>query len=63
LIIQRASQQVFRSAPVRVIHAYIKKENEASGRAFAKAGYEEEPLTKVCEQEARHLTLAREELH
>jgi RimJ/RimL family protein N-acetyltransferase len=62
LIIQRASQKVFRAAPVSVIHAYIKKENEASVRAFVKAGYKEEPQTKVCGQEARHLTLAKEHL-
>lgn len=61
LIIQRASQKVFSLVPVSVIHAYIKKENEASAGAFAKAGYKEEHMTKVCEQEARHLTLAKEE--
>jgi UDP-2,4-diacetamido-2,4,6-trideoxy-beta-L-altropyranose hydrolase len=38
-IIQSASQQVFESTAVRLIHAYIKPDNLSSIRAFTRAGF------------------------
>jgi RimJ/RimL family protein N-acetyltransferase len=38
-IIQSASQQVFESTSVRLIHAYIKPDNLSSIRAFTRAGF------------------------
>src|SRR6266849_8648348 len=38
-LLQKAAQQLFTSAPVQTLHAYVKQDNVASARAFAKAGF------------------------
>ena len=62
LIIKQASDQVFDVALVKTIHAYVKKGNEASVHAFAKAGYKEKSMTAVRGQEAHHFILTTDRL-
>src|SRR5262249_54754051 len=60
-LLQRASQQLFASAPVRTIHAYVKQDNVASVRAFANAGYVEQGRVVMQECTAIHLILHKKE--
>jgi UDP-2,4-diacetamido-2,4,6-trideoxy-beta-L-altropyranose hydrolase len=62
LVIRAASQNAFDLVPISSIHAYIKKDNEPSVRAFAKAGYKEEALTSVQGHEAYRYALVRDGL-
>lgn len=59
-ILRLASNKVMASEGIDVIHAYIKKNNEASKRAFIKGGFEEEGFKTFKGQEALHL-VARED--
>jgi RimJ/RimL family protein N-acetyltransferase len=57
----RQACQVFRAAqPSAAIHAYIKPENIASVKTFAKAGFVEEERVQVQHQPAIHCVLKRE---
>ncbi len=46
-IIQSASQKVFESTPIVLIHAYIKPDNLSSIRAFTRAGFSYSGLVEV----------------
>jgi len=59
-MIQLGSRQAFESAPIRAIHAYVLPDNEASLRAFLKAGFKRQALTRLGEVEAQHLVLERD---
>lgn len=59
-IIQTASEQVFNVSSVGIIHAYIKQANEASTRAFSKAGFRDAGTTTIHGHRAAHPVLKRE---
>lgn len=59
-IIRIASEQVFNVSSVDTIHAYINQANEASTRAFSKAGFRDAGRTTIHEHRAAHLILKRE---
>jgi UDP-2,4-diacetamido-2,4,6-trideoxy-beta-L-altropyranose hydrolase len=61
-ILQKASQQLFECTPVHTIHAYVKQDNQASARAFVKAGYEEQGVTMMHGCQAIHLALQKKEI-
>ena len=52
-----ACKQFFSTHGVASVHAYIRSDNEASFRAFSKAGFREVGTTTVKEQPARHFVL------
>jgi len=54
-LIQLASQKILEVSNVDVIHAYVKKENVVSLKAFQKAGYKVFGNSAVDEQPAFHL--------
>src|SRR5262249_40338662 len=56
-----APEEVFRTADVDRLHAFIKEDNLASLRAFARAGYRELQATVVLGQRARQWVLRRTE--
>jgi RimJ/RimL family protein N-acetyltransferase len=56
-IIRLAAEELFDARGTAVIHAYIKPNNEASRRAFAKAGFAETATTAVQGQPAAHMVL------
>ncbi len=53
--IKLASQKLFQASRVARIHAYVKQHNEASLRAFAKAGYQNAGILAIGGQPATHL--------
>lgn len=57
-ILQSSAQSVFAGGGIRRIRAYVKPENAASLRAFAKAGYRENGLTSVRGQSAVEFILS-----
>jgi len=59
LLIWHSAQELFHTMPVTTIHAYVKQGNEASVRAFQKAGYRKLGQTTIRDQEAVHLVLSR----
>ena len=59
-MIRLASRQVFTSASVKVIHAYIKPENVASIQAFASAGFINRGAVEVHGHHAFNFALVRE---
>jgi len=59
-IIQLASQKLFDLTEIHVIHAYMKQNNEASIRAFMKAGYQESGATIISGHQTVHLVLQRQ---
>lgn len=56
-LIMLATQKLFQTSDVQLVHAYIKEENLASIRAFLKAGFLEDKMDFVHGQQARHLIL------
>ncbi len=58
-MIRQATWELFGSCDVSVIHAYVKWDNNASIRAFVKAGFKDIGMMKVKGQQAIHLTLER----
>jgi len=62
LIIARASEQVFATTCINMIHAYVKKENTGSVKAFIKAGFKLHDDTIVNHQHAKHILRIKEEL-
>jgi RimJ/RimL family protein N-acetyltransferase len=54
-----ACKQFFSTHGAARVHAYIRPNNEASFRAFSKAGFREVGTTTVKEQPARHFVLER----
>jgi len=59
-IIRLASQRLFDLTEINVIHAYIKQNNEASFRAFMKAGYKESGVTTISGHQAVHLVFQKQ---
>ena len=58
-IIQLASQKIFEVSDVNVIHAYVKKENVVSLKAFQKARFRAFNDSAIGEQPAFHLILEK----
>jgi len=62
VLIWRASQELFETSSPAMIHAYVKHDNDASLRAFAKAGYRKTGTKPINGSEAAHFVLTREDL-
>ncbi len=60
MLIQMASQKTLEVSNVDVIHAYVKKENPVSLKAFQKAGFKILQDTFVQAQPAHHLVRKKE---
>ena len=60
MLIQLASQRTLEVSNVDVIHAYVKKENPVSLKAFQKAGFKILKDTFVKAQPAHHLVKKKE---
>jgi RimJ/RimL family protein N-acetyltransferase len=60
--IQLASRDILQRPTIEVIHAYVKQDNEASVRAFAKAGFSEMGMAVVRGHQAIHLVLRKDKL-
>ena len=58
-IIRLASCELFETRPVSLIHAYIKPGNEASARAFEKAGFKNSSTIFIHNQSALDFVLRR----
>ncbi len=61
-ILRIAAATAFATAPVATIHAYIKPDNDASVRAFQKAGFRANGATTIQAQPALHFSLQKEDL-
>jgi RimJ/RimL family protein N-acetyltransferase len=59
-MIRLASQKLFYLSETNLIHAYIKQNNEASIRAFVKAGYKEAAVTVIRGHQAIHLIFQKQ---
>lgn len=59
LLIRKASQRLFDVTKISRIHAYIKRDNDASKRTFLNAGYEETSKEIVQGHEAIQFTLTK----
>ncbi|OGS47954.1 MAG: UDP-2,4-diacetamido-2,4,6-trideoxy-beta-L-altropyranose hydrolase [Euryarchaeota archaeon RBG_16_68_13] len=59
-LILAGSRKVFDESRVKLLHAYVKEGNEASVRAFVRAGYQHAGLASVRGQQAIHLVLRKE---
>jgi RimJ/RimL family protein N-acetyltransferase len=60
-MIALASQELYQTSQVRLIHSYVKTGNEASVEAFLKAGFRQTDMTLMHGQPAVHLILPKEE--
>jgi UDP-2,4-diacetamido-2,4,6-trideoxy-beta-L-altropyranose hydrolase len=56
-IIEFAARKLYRTVGAKLIHAYVKTDNEASISAFLKAGFKKMEPTTVCGQPVVHLAL------
>jgi UDP-2,4-diacetamido-2,4,6-trideoxy-beta-L-altropyranose hydrolase len=56
---QITSQKLFEKTAVTIIHAYIKTTNQISCRAFARAGFVADGMTKKGDADAYHLDLRK----
>ena len=56
-MVKAATQKLFATTDAKIIHAYVKPENEASKRLFFKTGFFEETSVKMKENLALHYTL------
>ena len=59
LLIKLASQKLFVVADVDVIHAYVRRANQASVKAFKKAGFIILENTVINDQQASHFILEK----
>lgn len=59
-IITLATQKLYQTSQIQVVHAYIKEGNQASTRAFLKAKFLENNASFSHGQQTRHLILERE---
>jgi UDP-2,4-diacetamido-2,4,6-trideoxy-beta-L-altropyranose hydrolase len=59
-VIRMAVDELLRTRPIELVHAYIRQENVASLRAFAKAGFAQPEATTVHGEAAVRLVLKRE---
>ena len=62
MMIWVASQKLFGISDVTAIHAYVKQGNEASDRAFVKAGFRKVGTTVIRGHQAIHLVLQKDGL-
>lgn len=62
LVIARAAKRLFRMSSARIIHAYVKTGNDASLRAFARAGFRMAGTAIIQGHPAVDLTLSCEEM-
>jgi UDP-2,4-diacetamido-2,4,6-trideoxy-beta-L-altropyranose hydrolase len=62
LMIQMASRLFFRSSSAQKTHAYIKTGNEASIKAFTRAGFRRVREMIIQDARAAHLVLCRSEV-
>lgn len=60
-VLRLAAGELFRTTPVRCIHAYIKPDNQRSLRAFQKAGFRWRGRTWIKGQPAEHYIFSRED--
>lgn len=60
--IELASRQLFRVSGATLIHAYVRMANEASSKAFLKAGFRKLGIAMVHGQRAYHFILPKEEV-
>jgi UDP-2,4-diacetamido-2,4,6-trideoxy-beta-L-altropyranose hydrolase len=60
-LIRLGSQELFNTSSVTLIHAYVKQDNEASIRAFLKAGFKINTTVTVAGQLTKHLSLGKDE--
>lgn len=60
-VLRLAAGELFRTTPVRCVHAYIKPDNQRSIRAFQKAGFRRVGQTRVKGQPAEHYIFSRED--
>ena len=61
-VIERAAKKLYQVSEARLIHAYVKADNEASLKAFSKAGFKKTGTTLIRGQSAVDLTLRKEEV-
>ncbi len=61
-IVLRGSHKLLKSAPVESIHAHIRLENEASRKAFVRAGYQSDGVVEVDGTTANRFTLRAADL-
>ena len=59
-LITRGVEEFFAESSANVVHAYIKLDNQTSGRAFEKAGFSDAGTVNICEHQSRHFVLKRE---
>jgi UDP-2,4-diacetamido-2,4,6-trideoxy-beta-L-altropyranose hydrolase len=59
-LIRMAARAYLEISPVERVHAYVKYGNEASSRAFLKAGYTELKPVRIKGQPARHFVLKKD---
>lgn len=59
-ILMSASRQLYRVSRVKIIHAYIKMDNETSMRTFAKCGFRQTGTATVQGLPSAHLVLPKE---
>ena len=58
-IMAMTTDELFRSTDVKIIHAYVKLDNEASLKLFATAGFSQEATVAIQGREAVHFVLER----
>ncbi len=61
-LITLATQKLFQTSQVQLVHAYIKEGNQASVRAFYKSKFLEDKISFVHDQQAKHLILNRKRI-
>lgn len=61
-VIRQAARKLFQVSEARIIHAYVKAENDASLKAFSKAGFNKTGSRVIGGQSAVDLTLRKEDL-
>jgi RimJ/RimL family protein N-acetyltransferase len=60
LLIKKSSEDVFSATNVQTIHAYVKSNNEASARAFVKAGFQPMETKTIKGYQALRLALSNQ---
>jgi len=61
LIIKKSCENLFYATDIQTIHAYVKADNEASARAFRKAGFKDLETRLIKGFQAQHLILGPED--
>lgn len=61
-IIRLACNKMMATEGINLIHAFVKRDNESSRRAFIKAGFEEAGFTDINGQEALHLVVRKDKI-